>query len=371
MWPRPQHGTGAAVGVDLTAMKRQAALMACILALFLTACDLPFELGSTAEPTVPTPTAAPAPPTAVPADPTAPPAVPTATVLPTVVATVVLFPTSTPAGTPAAAAPTAPTTAPTAAPTAPSTGETIYVGNTGGIGVYVRRTTQADSRVKAYPDNTPLAVIGPDVAADGVTWKHVRAPDGIVGYVPAQYTSAVPAPTATAAPAPPSAAATPVPTAAPAPAPPATPAPVPVATSVAVQYRDATVVSVLNGEVIEVALAGENVRVRLIGIEAAQCFGAEAGSRATELLAGQPVRLELDASQGERDAAGQLLAYAWLQNGSMYNALMIHEGYAREVATGAAYRYQVLFKDTEQRARGQQKGRWQPGVCSASTPAQG
>ena len=74
--------------------------------------------------------------------------------------------------------------------------------------------------------------------------------------------------------------------------------------------------------------------------------GAEAGSRATELLAGQPVRLELDASQGERDAAGQLLAYAWLQNGSMYNALMIHEGYAREVATGAAYRYQVLFKDT-------------------------
>ena len=65
--------------------------------------------------------------------------------------------------------------------------------------------------LKAYPDNTRLVVIGPDVGAEGRIWRHVRAPDGVEGYVPAQYTSGQPVPTVTPAPTPQTAAATPTP----------------------------------------------------------------------------------------------------------------------------------------------------------------
>ena len=117
--------------------------------------------------------------------------------------------------------------------------------------------------------------------------------------------------------------------------------------------------------------------MRLIGIDAPevvgpgelfQCYGAEATSRAVELLAGQSVRLELDASQGERDAAGNLLAYAWLRDGSMYNARMIAEGFALERSGAAAYRYQGQFKNAEQQARSQQLGLWHPGSCTGEVP---
>ena len=81
---------------------------------------------------------------------------------------------------------------------------TVYVGNTGADGVSLRRTRNLADRIAAYRDNTKLVVLGPDTLENGITWKHVRAPDGKVGYVPAQYTvpklpatpTAVPTPTA-------------------------------------------------------------------------------------------------------------------------------------------------------------------------------
>ena len=245
-----------------------------------------------------------------------------------------------------------------------TTADVVYVGNTGGIGVFLRRTPLAADRVKAYPDNTRLAVISPDVEAEGRIWRHVRAPDGVEGYVPAQYTSGQPVPTVTPAPTPQTAAATPTPI-------PAEPTAVPAA------YRDATVTNVVNGELVEVSLPGGAARVRLIGIDAPeavgpgepfQCYSAEATSRAGELLAGQSVRLELDASQGERDAAGNLLAYVWLQDGSMYNARMIAEGFALERSGAAAYRWQGQFQAAELQARNQQLGLWHPGSCTGEVP---
>ncbi len=373
-------------------MKRQAALVVFSLALFLAACDL--QLGPLGEPTATAPPSPPPPPPtqAAPA-PTAtqPPPPAAATASPTAVVTVVSsFPTSTPVsssavatavarakaaatGTALARAGAAPATTPVTPATPAATADVVYVGNTGGVGVYVRRTTQDADRLKAYPDNTRLVVVGPDVGAEGRTWRHVRAPDGVEGYVPAQYTSGQPVPTVTPAPTPPTAAATPIPpTAA------ATPAPAPAEpTAAPAAYRDATVTNVVNGELVEVSLPGGAARVRLIGIDAPevvgpgelfQCYGAEATSRAVELLAGQSVRLELDASQGERDAAGNLLAYVWLQDGSMYNARVIAEGFALERSGPAAYRYQGQFKNAEQQARSQQLGLWNPGSCTGEAP---
>src|SRR5207253_880323 len=67
--------------------------------------------------------------------------------------------------------------------------ETVYVGNTDGEGVYVRRTPAMADRARAYVEGTPLTIIGDDVDGDGQHWKHVRMPDGLEGYVPSMYTT--------------------------------------------------------------------------------------------------------------------------------------------------------------------------------------
>lgn len=84
--------------------------------------------------------------------------------------------------------PTATATAsPLPTPTATPVQARLVVGNTGGVGVYLRRTPNMNDRVVAWPDRTAMTVIGEDVDANGVHWKHVRDPRGNEGYIPAQY----------------------------------------------------------------------------------------------------------------------------------------------------------------------------------------
>src|ERR1700694_3519301 len=64
----------------------------------------------------------------------------------------------------------------------------VTVGNTEGQGVYLRRTPHDQDKLKAWPDGTVLVVVAQDVESEGQTWKHVRDPDGTVGYVPAEFT---------------------------------------------------------------------------------------------------------------------------------------------------------------------------------------
>lgn len=92
--------------------------------------------------------------------------------------------------TPATTAVTATATGVPVAVTGPArgTGRIVLVGNTGGEGVYLRRTPRLDDRDTAYPDGTRLEQIDADVTANGITWRRVRAPDGKTGWVPAQYT---------------------------------------------------------------------------------------------------------------------------------------------------------------------------------------
>ena len=88
-------------------------------------------------------------------------------------------------GSPSPAAALVPTVTPTVSPTpAP---EMRKVGNTGGIGVYLRRTPRLTDTLVAWPEGTRLEVVGADAVGDGVRWKQVRDPCGQVGWVPAQY----------------------------------------------------------------------------------------------------------------------------------------------------------------------------------------
>ena len=99
-------------------------------------------------------------------------------------------PTAEPAPSVAPPTPTAAAARPTATPA--FVGKSYLVANTGGDGVYLRRTPNLEDRDTAYVDGTILVQIGPDVQAGGLTWRHVRAPDDKSGYVPAQYTTEAP-----------------------------------------------------------------------------------------------------------------------------------------------------------------------------------
>jgi hypothetical protein len=70
----------------------------------------------------------------------------------------------------------------------PSPPVVMRVGNTDGEGVFLRRTPAMADRIRAYSEGTQLQVIGPDTEGEGRQWRHVRAPDGTEGYVPAEFT---------------------------------------------------------------------------------------------------------------------------------------------------------------------------------------
>jgi hypothetical protein len=71
---------------------------------------------------------------------------------------------------------------------APASAGVVRVTNTDGVGAFLRRTPNLADRVRAWPDNTPLKIVGPDTTAEGIEWKQVEDPAGNRGWIPAQYT---------------------------------------------------------------------------------------------------------------------------------------------------------------------------------------
>jgi hypothetical protein len=67
------------------------------------------------------------------------------------------------------------------------------VANTSGDGVFLRRTPLMSDRWIAWPDNTPMVLVGNETDGDGQHWLEVRDPKNDVGWVPSQFIS-VPTP---------------------------------------------------------------------------------------------------------------------------------------------------------------------------------
>lgn len=137
------------------------------------------------------------------------------------------------------------------------------------------------------------------------------------------------------------------------------------------------VVRVVDGDTLVVSRLGKENTVRLIGLDTpetvdprrpVQCFGAAASQEAHRMLDGQQVRLETDSSQDSRDKYGRMLAYVFLQDGTLFNKHMIAEGFGHEYTYRTPYKYQMDFKAAEQSARVAQKGLWAPSVCENSSP---
>lgn len=138
--------------------------------------------------------------------------------------------------------------------------------------------------------------------------------------------------------------------------------------------QSARILSVIDGDTVDVQIDGKTERLRLIGIDTpetkdprkpVQCYGREASARTAAILSpGRSVILEADPSQGERDKYGRLLRYVWLDKSTCFNLMMIRDGYAFEYTYGTPYKYQSNFKAAQKTAETAQSGLWHPSACS-------
>lgn len=133
------------------------------------------------------------------------------------------------------------------------------------------------------------------------------------------------------------------------------------------------VTRIVDGDTIVVLINGVSEKVRLIGVDTpetvdprkpVQCFGKEASRFTENLLLNNAVRLESDASQGDRDKYGRLLRYVFLEDGTLVNKKIISEGYGHEYTYRIPYKHQSDFKNAERIAREAQKGLWALGACA-------
>lgn len=140
----------------------------------------------------------------------------------------------------------------------------------------------------------------------------------------------------------------------------------------AATYR---VIKIVDGDTLTLDIDGKSTTLRLIGLDTpetsdprkpVQCFGVEASNKAKEILTGKNVSIEKDPSQGELDKYGRLLAYVYLPDGTLFNKLMIEDGYGHEYTYNLPYKYQTQFKAAERKAREDKKGLWADEACTAS-----
>lgn len=138
-----------------------------------------------------------------------------------------------------------------------------------------------------------------------------------------------------------------------------------------------------DGDTITVDMNGTKERIRMIGVDTpetqdprfpVQCFGKAASEFTLKLIAENPVRLEADPTNTNRDRYNRLLRYVYLPDGRLVNAEIIKAGY------GFAYvlfPFEKLeeFRGYEKQAREQNLGLWgnceiqQDGDKSTTAPA--
>lgn len=138
----------------------------------------------------------------------------------------------------------------------------------------------------------------------------------------------------------------------------------------------ATVAEVIDGDTIDVEIAGRTERIRLIGIDTpetkqpdrpVECYGPEASAFTTNLLAaGTPVRIERDIVG--RDDYGRLLGYVHLvdaegQPTMFVNLEIIERGYATPLTIEPNDTFAAVFAAAARRAERADLGLW--AACSS------
>jgi micrococcal nuclease len=122
----------------------------------------------------------------------------------------------------------------------------------------------------------------------------------------------------------------------------------------------------VDGDTIAVNMDGTNEKVRLIGVDtpethdprkAVQCFGQAAADFTHNLIGNNPVRLEADPLNTNRDRYNRLLRYVYLKDGRLVNAEIIKQGYGFAYL-GFPFAKSNEFKNAQTKAREENKGLW-------------
>jgi endonuclease YncB( thermonuclease family) len=122
---------------------------------------------------------------------------------------------------------------------------------------------------------------------------------------------------------------------------------------------------ITDGDTIGVGRGWRYQTVRLIGIDTPEVvhpkkpiepFGPEASAFTKGKLKGQRVRLEVE-STNQYDRYDRLLAYVVLEDGTLLNAELIKQGYARVIAP-SPFHYYEEFKSYEREAKAAGLGIW-------------
>lgn len=125
------------------------------------------------------------------------------------------------------------------------------------------------------------------------------------------------------------------------------------------------VTKVIDGDTIEVNIAGTIYKVRYIGVDAPEpdderpefCALAQEATRYNrQLVGGKIIRLEKDIS--ETDQYGRLLRYVYIGD-ILVNAELISQGLARAKAYPPDIKYQEILEEAEAEARQDKIGVWQ------------
>lgn len=122
----------------------------------------------------------------------------------------------------------------------------------------------------------------------------------------------------------------------------------------------------VDGDTIAVDMDGHQEKVRFIGVDTpethkpnspVQCFGEAAAKFTADTIGNNPVRLEADPTNSNRDRYNRLLRYAYLPDGTLVNAEIIKQGYGFAYVS---FPFQKMeeFRGYETSAREQNKGLW-------------
>jgi micrococcal nuclease len=129
-----------------------------------------------------------------------------------------------------------------------------------------------------------------------------------------------------------------------------------------------TVARVVDGDTLDVVLAGgKRDRVRLVGVDAAEpgsCFADSAAAQVRKLALARRVVLKGDGVQPVRDRYNRLLAYVWLPGGKDLGYRLLAGGYAE--VYDASFDRLGAYRRAEAAARGAAAGLWKR--CAAPTP---
>jgi micrococcal nuclease len=149
---------------------------------------------------------------------------------------------------------------------------------------------------------------------------------------------------------------------------------------VAMGSMTCNVISVTDGDTFKCRLSkGKEESIRLIGVDTPESkinekakrdaersgqdlgtivsFGKKAANFTKSYLKqGTTVKLELDVQP--MDKHGRILAYAYLPDGTMINALLVQEGYAQVMTVPPNVKYHDMFLKLQREARENNRGLW-------------